>query len=259
MLAADADWDSRGAQQAVAGIPADEQDALMGIDRMELARRVARTLDVPMAILSLVFFGLVIADVSLGPDAPARAWLEESTLAIWSLFIVEFALRWLIASDRRRFLRRHWFDVLVLMVPMLRVFRALEAVRVLEALRLTYLLELGEVVHRGAHGLARFSRRSRLGYVVLLTGFVVLVAATGILFLERDAPGSVIRNWSDALFWSASIAVTMNANIEPVTFAGRLLSIIMSAYGVTVFGYLVSQAVGVLQGPEASGTASDDA
>ena len=220
--------------------------------RLRLVRRLTQVLDVPMAVLSLVFLGLVIADVAAPPAAAHRPWLDRASLAIWVVFVLEFAAKLAIAPDRRAFLRRSWFDVLVLVVPMLRVLRALRAFRALRAaraLRLVSLFRLGTATRRGARALGQFLHASRFGYVTAVTMVVVGVGAVAMVFLERDAPTAQIRTLRDALWWSASTVTTVGGGLQPVTDGGRVLAVAMMLYAVIVFGYLVSQAVAFIRLP----------
>jgi voltage-gated potassium channel len=160
----------------------------------------------------------------------------------------------MIAPNRLTFIRRSWFDILVLAVPMLRVLRALSAFRALKAarvLRVVSLFRLGSATRRGSRALGRFMRASRLGYVSAVTAIVVLVSAAAMLFLERDASGSQIRTYGDALWWSAALVTTVAGNLQPVTPGGRILAVMTMLYSVVVFGYLVSQAVVFIQ-PQAA-------
>lgn len=218
--------------------------------RLVLVRRLARVLDVPMALLSLVFVGLVIVDLASPPDAPYRGWLEQGSLAIWGVFLLEFLLKLVIAPNRFKYLKRRWFDIFLLVLPMfqvMRAFRAFRAFRTVRSLRLFSLFRFGTALRRGTRSLGRFTQTSRLGYVGATTAIVVLISAALMLYLERDATGSQIRSYGDALWWSAAIVTTVASELQPVTGFGRVLAVAMMVYGVTVFGYLVSQAVTFIQ------------
>ena len=218
--------------------------------RLVLVRRLARVLDLPMALLSLVFVGLVVVDLASPPTAPYRGWLEQGSLAIWCVFLLEFLLKLLVAPDRFKFLKRRWFDIFLLVLPMfqvMRAFRAFRAFRTVRSLRIFSLFRFGSAIRRGTRSLGRFTQTSRLGYVGATTGIVVLISAALMQFLERDAAGSQIRTYGDALWWSAAVVTTVASDLQPVTSFGRVLAVAMMVYGVTVFGYLVSQAVTFIQ------------
>lgn len=96
--------------------------------RNELASRINRLLDLPMAILPVLMLCLVLADVFVSRDSPARAWLEHTSWAIWGAFVVEFLIKLIVVENRPKYLKKHWYDVLVVIVLFFRVARALRFV-----------------------------------------------------------------------------------------------------------------------------------
>lgn len=54
------------------------------------------------------------------------------TLAAWAVFAVDYAVRWRLSGQRLRFVRTHWLDTLVLLLPLLRPLRV---VKVYEAVQ----------------------------------------------------------------------------------------------------------------------------
>src|SRR4051794_40501234 len=72
-----------------------------------------------MAILGLVWLGLFVVDMTRGLD-PLLAGLSTT---IWVVFVVDFALRLLLAPERLTYLRRNWLTALSLIVPAFRIGR----------------------------------------------------------------------------------------------------------------------------------------
>lgn len=210
-------------------------------ERKRLLQRITRLLELPMAILSLVFFILIVLDLVSPERGIHRPWIDDGLLLIWLLFGVEFLLKLVIAPDRIRFLRKNWLDLVVLLVPVLRLFRILLLLRGLSFFRLA----IG--VRRGARGIWRFFRVSRFLYVLGLTLILDLAAAVAILRLERGAPQGQIQTFGDALYWSSALVTTVSSDLFPVTPWGRVLAVFMMAYGMAIFGYFVGQAANFLQ------------
>lgn len=210
--------------------------------RLRLLRRLTEILDVPMAILSLVFFGLIVADLAVPPDATYRPRLDQAALAIWGVFLAEYLVKLAIAPDRLAFLQRRWLDLLVLLIPMVRWLRFVRLFRSGFSL-----FRLGLAVRRGIGGIGQFLVSSRFTYVLGLTAVVIVTASVAMLILERDGQDAQIRTFGDALWWSAAIVTTVGADVYPRTAGGRLLAIGMMIYGMAVFGYFVSYAVQYLQ------------
>jgi len=90
---------------------------------------VERALRFPMLVLALVFAAILIYELRVELTSDQRLISEIAQAVIWAAFICEFVGLWTLAPNRRVFLRAHWFDALTLLLPMLRFFRVLWALR----------------------------------------------------------------------------------------------------------------------------------
>jgi voltage-gated potassium channel len=189
---------------------------------------VERRLDIPMAILA-VFWTLFIAYDLVAPEGQ-RAALAVAGNVIWVIFIAEFLLKLGVSGHPLRFLRRRWPSVLFLILPALRLFRVFRAIRALRA------LPAARVVGSSyrAIGTARGLLEGRIGFLLVTTGIASFSGGQLLFLLERGREGGV-TSLGDALYWSTTLAISGSSVFEPVTVAGRLLSIALSAYAVVVF------------------------
>lgn len=198
-----------------------------------LATLLERRLDIPMAILAGVWAGLVAYELI----AP-REQLDELGIAsnvIWVVFVLEFLVKITVAGHPLRFLRRNWPSVVFLVLPalrMLRIVRALRAVRVLPAARV-----VGSSYR--AVGTASGLLTGRLQFLLAATAVVVFGGAQLLFVLERGRAGA-LTSLGDALWWSANLAIATTPVYEPVTLAGRLLALVLSAYSIVVFASLAA-------------------
>lgn len=206
------------------------------MDRGELVNRVNRALDLPLAVLSLVMLALVLTDVLVAVPHAGRMWLERVNWTIWAVFALEFAAKLLIAPQRRQYLRTHWFDALVALVPMFRVVRAL---RILRVTRAVPLFRLAAFIGMGLRGTRAFVAHYRMGYLLALSGLVTLGGAAVVLLLERDVPGTRFHTFGDALWWSAALMTTIGSDLNPRTGLGRLVALIEMLFAMVVFVYVV--------------------
>jgi hypothetical protein len=78
-----------------------------------------------------------------------------------------------------------------------------------------------------------------------LTGLVgsllVLDVAASVLafWMERDAAGSDIHNYGDAVFWTTTQLLTVSSSMSnPVTGAGMVLDVVIEFIGITVVAAL---------------------
>lgn len=92
------------------------------------AESLARSLDTPMGILGVLFLVLVLAQVLVTDEETSRV-LALAGWAFWAIFVVEFLLRAYIARFQSAFWKRNWWQVVFLLVPFLRFFRALGVLR----------------------------------------------------------------------------------------------------------------------------------
>lgn len=100
--------------------------------RERAAALVEQRLDVPMAVLAVVWAGLVAYEL-IAP-AGQRDELALVGNVIWALFVVEFGVKLWVSGNPVRFVRRRWPSVLFLVLPALRVLRVVRALRALRLL-----------------------------------------------------------------------------------------------------------------------------
>jgi hypothetical protein len=80
---------------------------------------------------------------------------------------------------------------------------------------------------------------ARIALLALFTIAVVLGVAFAFLLLERDAPGTDVTNYGDALFWTASQMSTVSSSLaNPITDGGRVLAVSLDFTSVAVVSLL---------------------
>lgn len=217
-------------------------------ERRTVLKELEQWLETPMVVLSAVWFTLVLVELVWG-----QALLFEIFGAlIWLVFIGEFALRLWIAPDRRAFVRGNVLTMLALAVPALRVFRVLGMFRILSAVRGLRLLQIVATANNSMNALRRSLGRRGLGYILLLTLAVMLLGAAGMMVFE---PASEVANgfasYGAALWWTAMLLTTMGSGFWPVTGEGRVLALLLSLYGIVIFGYITASFATFFIGQEA--------
>ncbi|MER5529125.1 potassium channel family protein [Streptomyces sp. NPDC002677] len=185
--------------------------------------RWQRWADLPLAIGSLVFLGSYAVHV-LAPGLPrAVHYLFLSlTYAAWSLFAVDYAVRWRLSGEGPGFVRRHWLDTLVLVLPLLRPVRIVRTYEAMER-------------RRGRPRLSLYARVTvYAGLSIALLGFA---GALAVYQAERAAPGASIRTFGDAVWWTCETLATVGyGDVVPVTPLGRTIAVGLMACGLALLG-----------------------
>lgn len=207
-------------------------------ERESLLERLDEWMETPLLILGFVWLALLIYEFiwNLSPG------LELFGTIIWIIFILDFAVKFLLAPDKTVYLKNNWLTALALLVPALRVFRIFRVFRVFQAARAARGIRLFRVLtslNRGMKALGESFERRGFGYVVALSAIVCFSGAAGMLAFENETPNG-LKTYGDALWWTAMTLITMGSEFFPVTAEGRILCFLLALYGYAVFGYVTA-------------------
>lgn len=216
-------------------------------ERWALLNRIIKGGEKPMIVLSFVWLGLLIIDLSQGLS-PALQVLGN---VIWGIFIVDFLVQLFIAPDHLHYLRREWMTGLAILLPAFRILRLFRVFRLFRLARLgssLSFLRLLTSLRRGLSALGKTFGRRGFGYVFALSVLVTFTGAAGMAHFENPAAlaaagitgGRAISDYEDALWWTAMIMTTMGSEYWPQTPSGRLLGFLIAAYASVVYGYLTA-------------------
>jgi hypothetical protein len=102
---------------------------LMGIviSDDDLRQRVDHLTHWPMIVLALAILPLLAIEVYRQPTGVLKLAIEIGFGVIWLAFVVEFVWKITIAESRVEYVRRNWFDVVIILLPLLRPLRAFRA------------------------------------------------------------------------------------------------------------------------------------
>jgi voltage-gated potassium channel len=218
-------------------------------ERSELLGHLQELVEPAMVGLGLAFLVLLAVDFAGAAETPAqRLWLDRALTAIWVAFVLDFAVRLVVAPAKGAFLRANWLAAASLALPFLRPLRVLRALRAARSLSLVRLLG---GANRGMRVLQRVARGRQLAYVAGLTVMAALLGAVGVLYFDRDADGAPIRTFGDALWWSSALVTTINNEAYAVSPEARFIALLLRIFAVSVFGLITAAIASYFVGRQA--------
>lgn len=183
--------------------------------------------DLPLTFAALLFLAAYAWPV-LQPDLPG-AWhttLSWVSWIAWAAFVVDYAARLHLTTDRLHFLRTNVVGLLVIALPLLRPLRSLRLITVLSTLNRR----------------AGTSLRGRvITYVAGSVTLVLFIAAVAVLDAERHDPDANIQSFPDALWWAVTTVTTVGYGDRfPVTGEGRLVAAGLMVAGIALLGIVTA-------------------
>jgi voltage-gated potassium channel len=177
----------------------------------------------PLDLLAVIFPIDMILIWSF-PNGPAAFQTALNVVAwiVWACFAVDYVVRLWLSVSRARFVRTHKLDLLMVLLPMLRLLRIFLLLR---------------------RSLASVSTERIAGSIVSIVIGAVFVSAYFMWRVEYDAPGVTITTFRSALWWAIVTTTTVGyGDLTPVTPAGRLIATAVMIVGIGLIG-TVSAAV----------------
>jgi voltage-gated potassium channel len=207
-------------------------------ERYELLQRLEGWLETPMLVLAFVWLALLVVELIQGESL----LFYSLGMIIWAVFILDFAVKLVLAPDKGVYLKGNWLTAISLVIPALRIFRVFRALRLLRLAGTGRGLRLVRVIsslNRGMKALGASLGRRGFGYVIALTVLVTFAGAAGMYAFENEAAGGP-NSYGESLWWTAMIMTTMGSEYWPQTVEGRVLCVFLALYAFGVFGYVTA-------------------
>jgi voltage-gated potassium channel len=175
-----------------------------------------------LAAVFLVAYAWQVLDDRTTPGL--HVVLEIALWLTWLVFALDYAVRLTLAVDKRKFFVTHLFDLLAVLLPMIRQLRVLRLITVFKLLN------------------RRFEDkfRERVGiYAAGVTAVVGLSASLAVLDAERHHPDATITTFGDAVWWTLTTISTVGyGDRYPVTWEGRLVAALLMIGGIALLGVI---------------------
>lgn len=194
--------------------------------REDLLARIDRLTELPLLVLAFVMVPLLVGpllwDLSPGEEA---TFIALDTF-IWAAFTADLVVKTIVAPRRWPFLRRHWIEVLIVAVPFFSPLRLLR------------------LVLYGSHAFSGARRLVHVDFLLVYGLGLVLIVSTIVTTVERDAEGSSIRSFPDALWWSLVTMSTVGyGDMVPVTATGKVMAVFLMLGGIAFFAGMAGNIV----------------
>lgn len=207
-----------------------------------MQRRVRRLMnhwvtEVLVAFLIVVSVGLVIVEAALPTGSPWYETVRFTNYVITVVFVVELSLRFYGEKRKKNFFWRYWYDIIAIL-PIFRVARFLRIFRLLRVFR------FGMIAARRLSRVSRMFRYVRVEYVIIT--FIALTAVLiGGLSMRYAEPG--VESIAQAFWFSLMTLVAAEPiGAAPTTTLGRLVTVVLTLGGLTVFAVLTGTVSAVM-------------
>ncbi|MFC2026763.1 potassium channel family protein [Chloroflexota bacterium] len=208
--------------------------------REALLRRIERITEAPLLILSFVMIPLLVGPFIWDLSPQDEATFITLDAFIWALFAVDLGIKVIVAPKRFTYLRRHWLEVLVVVVPFLRPLRLLR------------------IFIFGSRAWVGIRRLAHIDFLLVYGIGLVIIAATIVISVEAGVNAS-INSFTDALWWAVVTITTVGyGDMVPVTAAGRAVAIVLMFGGIAFFsGVTANMASFLIKGGQTDRKAID--
>jgi len=200
-----------------------------------------------MAFLALVVVAILFVEFTRPLTEEQEKILFRIDLTILLIFAVDYFYRLIRAKNKWQFVKSNIFDLIAIMpfdkafriarlARLTRLVRLSRSARVVRILRLTKLVRLFAFARRFSNTFSGVLQTNGLIYVVIVTFFVIIMGACGIMAFENN-----INTFGDAIWWSLVTTTTVGyGDISPESTGGRVIAGILMIFGIGFLGMVIS-------------------
>jgi voltage-gated potassium channel len=189
--------------------------------------------DVLMIILALVSVFLLVLETTTNLTTEQVYLINNTDLAIASIFLVEFFVKLFLAESKKQFLKNNWWYLLASIPSTIPALRALRILRLLRLIRLTRLVTGTRAI---LDYVERFFKQTYIIYVIVIFALFVGAGAVSFDFFEYGT-NPLVHGFLDSLWWAMGTVTTSGSgSVYPITLGGRITSMVLMLCGIGIAG-----------------------
>jgi len=191
-------------------------------------------LDLAIVFLALLSVGLLVFELSQELLPEQVALIHTLDIVIALIFFGDFVLGISLASNKRKYFKQNWLDLLAAIPITEGVFRSFRALRILRLVQVIRVVARIRRIGVAADKIA--TNNSKYVYAAAITSVVILSGAVSFFSMEHKINPQV-TNFFDAIWWAVVTATTVGyGDIYPVTWEGRVIGMLLMFFGIGLVG-----------------------
>ena len=195
--------------------------ALAPEEREAKLERIEQLTELPLLLLAFVMIPVLLGPILWDLSARDAALFRALDVFIWATFAADYAIKLMVAPNRWGYLKSHWLEALIVLVPFIRPLR------------------IARVFLFGSRALLGTRRLLNVDFLLVYALGMVVIAATVVTTAERGH--DTIETFPDALWWSIVTVTTVGyGDMTPVTPTGRAMAAFLMLTGIGLFGGLTA-------------------
>lgn len=206
--------------------------------------------EIAFGILAIVSVVLAIIDMHSG----LTTLQSNIDIIIWLIFVVDYTVRFILAKDRKYFIKENIFDLIAILPfsSAMRIFRSFKMLKLLKIVKMLKVLRFTAVLGRAYKNFSAFFNTNGFKYVLFFSIFIVLTGGTLISYVEN-------RSFSDGIWWAFVTTTTVGyGDISPATDIGRIIACVLMLVGIGLIGSLTSTITSFFMNKPTNQVASND-